>query len=841
MKHTSCLWAFACVLCAQAEMLEWNADSQEPAPGGGKLLVVRDEAQGITAVTKNSDGDLTLTGDPLTLARDASLLLDRGFWTFDVPVAAAGTLTLDYANAGSYVYDGKPLSKEEETLVFENADLDEIVPLYCDYNKNNYPGCVFALKGTGRAYNVVRGEGTLSVQFQRLDRPFTKSVKVVFAQRGQSVYAKIDHALYIEDIFVLGADFDTLPGTIPYRIAIDNPGIHGYDVDYIVMGLRADNNHAFVFNQSISGVDKISGANVNVVFSGDDSLSASGAYGGSFHTDAAITFMGRAQGAYDLSGRFTGCGNVAFRAREGDVPVREGASVTVRGPLTQKIQTETQEKEYVYFGKEWHPVAEGNLLDHVTDFTGVIYGKSIARDETPHVYFVSNSVDGLVRCYQFQTHDGYFKTIDVELGQIGDKLCVRVPRAQYCDWSRVPGMEDEKFGYILTEEDAKTKGGNGYSTASYNFESLTVSYKTHTYRRLARAVMSGENAMTNGILEVSGTESERMCLSLTSASALPPWGGLTVQSGGIVELDADGLNLWDGYSACNSLIHVGPGGELRQMKLNAFGRNGQRVQVTGGALHFGYGYGPIVYKSDKDSGTYMIYLDLADGACVSGRYPRVSYTHTSMWTSSGSGPNTVECGITLVGGENSMPSYFNIDCTADLHIKGEIIDYPYLGAGGDVTMTNCIIQKTGPAKLVQLGPNFNVAPVRLYGGTWELGASGLVDEKKVFELHGGTLALAAGAVQTLDVLPLLTNGVCGVSLGEAAHLHVGSVSFAEGAVLDISGPECVEGRRTGLRIGTAASLSAEELAKMRYNGAFVVQDGEGWIRRRVGGTVVLFR
>ena len=54
-------------------------------------------------------------------------------------------------------------------------------------------------------------------------------------------------------------------------------------------------------------------------------------------------------------------------------------------------------------------------------------------------------------------------------------------------------------------------------------------------------------------------------------------------------------------------------------------------------------------------------------------------------------------------------------------------------------LTNLVMEKKGPSKVIQNGRNVMAAPVRIFEGTWVLGASGLVNATKVIELRGGTL------------------------------------------------------------------------------------------------------
>ena len=225
-----------------------------------------------------------------------------------------------------------------------------------------------------------------------------------------------------------------------------------------------------------------------------------------------------------------------------------------------------------YIGTSWNTMATIQGLDPsaITNVTGLIQGPNIATDTDPHVYFVSNSVDGLTRFYQFQTRDGnWFKTIDLEINYVEPLLRVRVPRAQYCSWSNVPGTGDEKFGYILTLDDAKAKGGKDYGVWGYCIHHVNVAFADHDAVFAATSALTGANSILSGRVDVEGSGRVKTCLVVSNAAALPPNGTLNVMSNGIVELAATGLSLYTGYQSGTCKMNVMRGGELSQTAATA--------------------------------------------------------------------------------------------------------------------------------------------------------------------------------------------------------------------------------------------------------------------------------
>ena len=809
----------------------WDSANPTTSFGDGAVSLTLDGTK-VSALSKNASDDVTIAGDSLTFAAGAEVSLTSGELKLALPVAAEGAVTFG-ADAVLVVYDGQPLSGVSNIVVFTGMTLSEWTPCWCNFNKNNWPGCVFGIKGIGSPYHVTAGEGTLDVQFQCLDDSFVKAIKVRFTQVGADVAAKILYTRYISGSAYLGEDFDTLAGTSSYRVAIDNLGAHGYDLDYIAMRPVTSTLPSVVVENAFSAAGTVTNsATASLVFSGDTAISATGACPYNFHVLGSLGFKNRRNGRFDLSGTVSGGTGVALSFLPWDIelPVVPGDTLCYTGTALSGGNP--------YITSSWNTMAtiQGFDMSAITNVSGMIKGPNIATDENPHIYFVSNSVDKLTRFYQFQTHDGnWFKTIDVEFNYAEPLLRVCAARAQYCSWSQVPGTE--KFGYILTLADAKNKGGNSYSVSGYCINHVDVSFADHNQIFIATSALTGVNSIQSGRVDVEGSADVKTCLVVSNAAALPPNGTLNVMSNGIVELAATGLNLNTGYQNGTCRMNVTRGGELRQTAGTAvFGANNQRITVDGGTV-------VTVNVSGKDSHTYLQHLDISNGGVVKGpTYPRVGYTTSCSWTSSGDATNRIDCGLLLTGkNEQGDERAFSVVCNGPLAFNGEMIAYTDFYPGNQ--LTNLVIEKRGPAKAIQNGRNFMAAPIRIFEGTWVLGAAGLVNATKVFELRGGTLELADGVVQDLAKLPLLASGVSGVALGEGSALSLaeGGLTFAEGAQLAVTGPEVKEMHRTGLRVGTTSCLPVQALSKIKYNGLTVCQDKDGYILVAGRGTFILFR
>lgn len=837
------------VLALYGESYQWEQSDGATSLGDGAFTIEWLDGK-VKSFKKTSSSDEAITGSALEFASTGGeIVTSSDYLTLDIPLVFNSSLTFRNPYEQYYIYDGEPLSGNVEKKIFENMSLDELNPSSCIYNDNNYEGLVFAIDGEGIAFNVVRSQGKLEAQFQTIDGDAVKSIKVVFRQVGEDIYAIIGHSKYIGDITCLGKDFDTLEGASDYRIAIDNPGRHGYSVDYMVFIRTRENTDsaAVVVKQAVTGSGVITnGAARKLVFPGNNALSATGEYTGDFYLDylSNMVFKDRTEGAFALSGTINGGikSVISFEADNRDAIAVPGQSVEVIGDNVTGTET-----THNYFDNQWQEIVRDVPLSLVTNVFCEIKGPNIIHVQNAYVCFVSNSVDNMTRFYQAQTQDGgWFKTIDFEIAEqsvLPDsiKLCTRVTGAQYCSWNLVPGTGNEKYGYILTLQDAIAKGGKGYHITGYCIRSIGIKYKDSTKAHSLNSSLSGVNNMMQGVINVAGAENAITYLKLKNANSLPPYGRINIHTNGIVEFTADGINVNKGYANNSCLIDIHPGGRIRQSGASVFGQYGQIINNNNGIVEIGYGKAPGSNYSHKDAQTYMRYLNMSNRAKVEGNlFPRVAYKQNALWTSSGEGPNIVNCGIILTGNEEGKESKINFDCASDLILNGPLISYDNIHHG--LGLTNCVAEKSGSATLFQNDVNIVNAPVRIFEGKWVLGKSNLVSSDKVFELHGGTLGLADGVVQSLDILPLKAGSVCGVALGEGATLEAGAISFDDdAATLAVTGSDIGDGKRTGLRIGTSAILDNTTLKKIRYNASPVSQDNEGWIWTIPGATVIILR
>lgn len=832
MREIPVICALTAALVSFAEPTWEIADGMGTAAGAGTVTVATGTELNAMSLAPGADG-LAFAGEGIAFTGVASTITQTclGRVVYDVPLSATGSLAFMLnMSTDAITYDERGLARDVPVTAFTGIELAE----YMVVDAVTFGGQSIAEGLHYAPYHARRGEGWLTVQMQIVEGGWTKCVKVMLQQKGADVEAFIVYAKYT-DPDRIGVDFD-LEGT-DFHVA-SNHGDYGYGVVGLSLLYAPQDRSEQVFAKSLqAGGTLVFGAGIDFTFTGDAALSADGAYAGDMCISNTVTFKNRREGAWSLSGALSGGSTGILRFAPWDLPAEivPGGSTNVCGTGRASSDTAT----FAYFTTNWVDVAQDVPFTSVTQITATMQGPNIVnRFENAHVEFVSNGVDRAF--YQAQIVDSpWYKTVDLELRNTeAGMLQVRAVRAQYCQASQVPATP-----YVLTLEDAKTKGGASYNLNGYCVNQLDFAY-AETERPIPPqyATLTGANSMNQGRVEVEGVEAAHMYVTISDENALPPNGALHVHTGGVVTLNASGLQQNVGYQNGSCRMCVLSGGELRQAADSAFKIGGQQVVVDGGTLVLGYGNTSTIV----DSRTYLSLLEISNGGVVKGKYPRVRYNCASTWTSSGTGPNVIDTGVMMTGVESGEDVMWNVACDADLVVNGPMVSYSDVWTG-TASLTNCVLVKTGTARFVQNAPSSVKSRVCVNEGAYVLGGSDLVLAERRLELNGGTLELVAGAEQSLDVLPLTPNGAaaeCGVVLGEGAKLSIGEngITFGHGdTTLAVTGPDVPDGRQTGLRVGTRACLAAADLKRIRYNGSKVTQDAQGWLRPGNLGIIMIIR
>ena len=225
-------------------------------------------------------------------------------------------------------------------------------------------------------------------------------------------------------------------------------------------------------------------------------------------------------------------------------------------------------------------------------------------------------------------------------------------------------------------------------------------------------------------------------------------------------------------------------------------------------------------ESAVDSGSYISYVTLMNGALVKGKPARVgSVAQRGNWIVTGDSPSYCESGfvVTAAGGDVERTFWLNVNDVAegsDFFVTGNIADFGTVygnsgywnahvvkdGLGtmeisGDVTLPNEICVSNGVVKIAD-GCTFGVSRKRST-------ANGDGSEKKAeIWLAGGALETAAGATNTLGkVVAKMRNAP--LNLGDGSKLTLAGFEYEAGASLLVSdnlgngATLCVEGYPVG--------------------------------------------
>jgi hypothetical protein len=221
---------------------------------------------------------------------------------------------------------------------------------------------------------------------------------------------------------------------------------------------------------------------------------------------------------------------------------------------------------------------------------------------------------------------------------------------------------------------------------------------------------------------------------------------------------------------------------------------------------------------------------------------RVGFAGAASWRVAGSIPSTCEANLLLSSLNNNTykTAEFNVtdvtdDDGIDFHLRG------YVDAL-DNSHSNVVLRKTGGGTLAQygaFGSRLAAAPVRIEAGTWLM--CGTESANQGYVLSGGTLAIAAGTVNTTGRLWVDSSGMLKVAAG-------GSVAFADSSAADWAIPvgekyQIDADLGTGaIRFGTTENaLTKRQLARLRHGTARVKLDANVYLRDDIRGTTFTIR
>ena len=449
---------------------------------------------------------------------------------------------------------------------------------------------------------------------------------------------------------------------------------------------------------------------------------------------------------------------------------------------------------------------DANLPDYLSA-SGNMGGGWIAGEPQAAVYFFA--FDGVKASCQFQVLDDvHTKCVKVEFTQVGPDIAARAVYAKYLSNTFQLGYNFDTGGNATSV--ATSSGGSGYGVSQITLNTTGGSILT----------LSGANTYTGGTTVNAG-----VLEATTTASALPPSGGITVGPYGELKLNVSGLS----NPATSSVGGVNPitvnGGTLTLSSLFNAGHN-RPITINGGTLNSAY-----TEAIRDDNGNYINNLTLLNGAQVTGYKVRIGYVSAPTITVGGTSPSTLAAGLNMVK-FGAVPLTLHVadvtnDDAVDFFITGAIRDFS--------TFEGLPTVKTGAGTVSFAGLNTHYGPYTIAAGTLALAANGALNASNDVALSGGTLAMGA-VTNTVGTLTLSADSTLALGTGELAFADSRAVTWPVGADLTLTG---TLGRNT-LRFGTDANaLTATQLAAITYHGGRVILTSDGYLAEPPKGTVIV--
>ena len=463
----------------------------------------------------------------------------------------------------------------------------------------------------------------------------------------------------------------------------------------------------------------------------------------------------------------------------------------------------------------WQTLTTEYLLSEIVLRSGYLQGTYCG--EVPVVAFGWTNDNSTAGCQLQYLTNTYMRAVDVVLRQGDGKVEIKRVKALYIS-----------KGYALNGVDFTSIYGNRYlleSDTSYNSANLTASRQSplwvSTKAPTATVNANGANTMTDSAYVVKGDEAHPIEFNAANANALPD---KTTDCYGNTD-----LNLTAGGAYNNGIrgarITMHPGSTLYSKASWTFHNTAQTVVIDGTTLNL-----------DNNS-KYINDLVLTNGSVVTrGNATRAGYGKNPTWRVVGEGVSTCDSSVSIVAGskgENGTKRTLTID-VADT-VAGEASDFIM---SGDITndsgYPNGVFAKSGPGTMEMLGTiTAGNNPVRVTAGTLLLGTNDAVAATVPFSLEGGTLACAAGTVNTMGAVSVTTNST--LAVGAGASLTMANISVADGQTLEI---ECADG--TGAKaVKVTAALDDATRARIRLNGRRPRQTSDGYLA--IGGFMMIVR
>ena len=451
--------------------------------------------------------------------------------------------------------------------------------------------------------------------------------------------------------------------------------------------------------------------------------------------------------------------------------------------------------------QSWTVVAENHSLSDLDSIDAFYHTGSNAGIHAPGLNL---KIAGNTGSCQFQrTMNGFIKCVVVELRQNGANIEACTGRYRnfhiYYDgrtaWDAptgtinpevVYGMDFNSYtGSTIPRRFTYGSFGVSDSASSEGVKNVRLRFKTGgiTYAAASTAAYGAD-------LTFAGSADVPLSVRTLSSTVFPSNGVITVAPHADLTLSGHVRNdMWTQYRVMTN-------GTLR---ISGTGQTGDydAIDVVGGTLSLREN------ESAVDSGSYLSYVTLMNGACVRGKLARVGHAaQRGNWIVTGDSPSYCESGIefTAAGGDIARTFWLGVNDVAegsDFFVAGDMTDFGT--TQGDSGYWNVHVIKDGAGTMELSGnivlPNeicvsngaVRIADGCTFGVSRKRSAANGDGSETVAEiwLAGGALETAAGATNTIGKVVAKIKDAP-LNLGDGSKLTLAGFNFDEGANLLVS-------------------------------------------------------
>lgn len=850
------LCAFSMLMCAATNADDtdvWTAAAHPASLANDAVQIEYDSSWNVTALTATpaNGGTVSISGDAMPLANGAELrMAAAGKLVLANELTGSGRVVVTNADVAAQIaYDGTLLYTNRWTTMFTGRQLADYAPV----KSIRREGSGVYDQGIYYPYNVRRyedgGVAYMSIQLMASQPTTTRALLMRLRQNGDDIEGIVDRACYYTGRFIHGEDVEKViarhaispeDGFVPTYYVHTPEFDHGYGVNHFIMEKTVASEIVFAGAAATTlSVAVQPGVKARVASSGLAEATPFALNGG--------TTIVNGRGGFDLASTVSGHGTLALSE-------------------TETTDDDTCTDSYEGFIKSAINVSLNRRLATLTNVTAKLSGSYFSGTRYDAAFYRYPNGNGLSITGELQvaSNETTLRFVLLAIEQNTHNIRASVLKAGYLRIQNSGGVNATTIvgKYSVYDENVPNRGtawnpnfddartvatsdtGAHIGACDFRFmysepagEFVNVGGNFHDLLAPAEIVRDVQNAYEDVKLRVAGTSTKRMLARVNSDFAYPTNGVVEIGAYGELRSDKQGHLGERTISGDTALIRVLSGGMLRACANYTIGSY-QHVHLIGGTL---------VSRDDlsataSDSTCYYNQLSFRDGAMATGVSMRIGHAGAVSWRMAGTIPSTCEANILLSSLNNNTykTADFNVtdvtdDDGIDFHLRGNVDAL-------DNTHSNIVLRKTGGGTLAQygaFGSRLAAAPVKVEAGTWLM--CGTESANQGYALSGGTLAIAAGTVNTAGRLWVNSSGTLKVADG-------GSVAFEDSSSADWAIPDGAKCQidadlsKGAVRFGTTGNaLTQQQLARLRHGKVRVKLDANGYLRDNIKGTSLVIR